>query len=111
MTLVDDRPRPSTPQDGGPKPVFEGTKRRGEQFALYIFVIVPFLAFLAAVPVAWGWGLGWTDVVLFVVFYYVVRARHHRRLPPAVHPRLVQGQPAAADRAGHRRLAWRSRAR
>jgi stearoyl-CoA desaturase (delta-9 desaturase) len=54
----------------GPKPVFEGTKRRGEQFMLYAFVIVPFLAFVAAIPVLWGWGLGWTDVILFVVFYY-----------------------------------------
>jgi stearoyl-CoA desaturase (Delta-9 desaturase) len=66
MTLVDDRPGA-----GGPKPVFEGSKRTGEQFMLYAFVIVPFLAVLAAVPVAWGWGIGWTDVVLFVVFYYV----------------------------------------
>ena len=66
MTLVDER-RVSA----GPKPVFEGTKRRGEQFALYTFVIVPFLAFLAAVPVAWGWGLSWTDLILFVAFYVV----------------------------------------
>ncbi len=42
-----------------------------EQLALYAFVLVPFLALLAAVPVAWGWGLGWTDVVLFVVFYAI----------------------------------------
>jgi stearoyl-CoA desaturase (Delta-9 desaturase) len=66
MTLVDERPL-----NPGPKPVFEGTKRRGEQFALYSFVIVPFLAFLAAVPVAWGWGLSWTDLALFVAFYVV----------------------------------------
>jgi stearoyl-CoA desaturase (delta-9 desaturase) len=63
MTLLDERPTT--------KPVFEGTKKRGEQVALYTFVIVPFLAFLAAVPVAWGWGLGWTDVALFLVFYAV----------------------------------------
>ncbi|HEY8302630.1 MAG TPA: acyl-CoA desaturase [Jatrophihabitans sp.] len=63
MTLLDERP--------AGKPVFEGTKRRGEQVALYAFVIVPFLAFLAAVPVAWGWGLGWTDVSLFLAFYIV----------------------------------------
>jgi stearoyl-CoA desaturase (delta-9 desaturase) len=65
MTLLDDRP------PAAPKPVFEGTKKRGEQTALYLFVIVPFLAFLAAIPVAWGWGLGWTDVALFVAFYVV----------------------------------------
>jgi stearoyl-CoA desaturase (Delta-9 desaturase) len=66
MTLLDERPA-----DSGPKPVFEGTKKRGEQAALYTFVILPFLAFATAVPVAWGWGLGWTDVVLFLAFYIV----------------------------------------
>jgi stearoyl-CoA desaturase (delta-9 desaturase) len=55
----------------GPKPVLDGTKKRGEQVVLYTFVIVPFLAVLAAVPVAWGWGLGWTDVVLGLVFYVI----------------------------------------
>jgi stearoyl-CoA desaturase (Delta-9 desaturase) len=53
------------------KPAVEGTKRRGEQFALYTFVVIPFLAVLAAVPVAWGWGLDWTDVVLFLIFYVI----------------------------------------
>ena len=55
----------------GPKPMLDGTKARGEQTALYIFVIIPFLAVLAAIPIAWGWGLSWTDVVLFVVFYFI----------------------------------------
>jgi stearoyl-CoA desaturase (delta-9 desaturase) len=55
----------------GPKPVTEGPKRRGEQFGLYVFVVTPFLALLAAVPVAWGWGLGWTDIVLATVFYVI----------------------------------------
>ena len=76
MTLVEPAPSPGTatengPTPIGPKPVFEGTKGRGEQIALYTFVIVPFLAVLAAVPVAWGWGLSWTDVVLFAVFYAI----------------------------------------
>ncbi|HLY33900.1 MAG TPA: acyl-CoA desaturase, partial [Jatrophihabitantaceae bacterium] len=48
----------------------EGTKKRGEQLALYTFVIVPFLAFIAAIPIAWGWGMSWTDVVLMIVFYF-----------------------------------------
>ncbi|WP_327011659.1 acyl-CoA desaturase [Dactylosporangium sp. NBC_01737] len=41
------------------------------QVAVYAFVIVPFLALLAAVPFAWGWGLTWLDVALAVVFYTV----------------------------------------
>jgi stearoyl-CoA desaturase (Delta-9 desaturase) len=39
--------------------------------AVYAFVIVPFVALLAAVPVAWGRGLAWLDVVLAVAFYTV----------------------------------------
>lgn len=68
MTMLEDRPAGSAK---APKPVFEGHKHRGEQTALYLFVIIPFLAFLAAIPVAWGWGLNWTDVALFVCFYAV----------------------------------------
>ncbi|MEU7818070.1 acyl-CoA desaturase [Pseudonocardia sp. NPDC049154] len=45
-------------------------------------MIVPLLAVAAAVPVAWGWGLGWVDVALFVVFYMVsglgVTVGYHR---------------------------------
>jgi stearoyl-CoA desaturase (delta-9 desaturase) len=51
--------------------VFEGEKKRGEQIVLYTFVVIPFLAVLAAVPVAWGWGLGWTDLALALVFYVI----------------------------------------
>ncbi len=80
MTLLDERP--TAPGPDGPKPTFEGTKRRGEQFALYLVVVVPFLAFLAAIPLAWGWGLGWTDLALMVVFYYLsglgVTVGYHR---------------------------------
>ncbi len=82
MTLVDARPPSGGPETDGPKPVFEGTKRRGEQAMLYAFVIVPFAAFLAAIPVAWGWGMSWTDVILFVGFYYLsglgVTVGYHR---------------------------------
>ncbi|GAA4262612.1 acyl-CoA desaturase [Dactylosporangium darangshiense] len=39
--------------------------------AVYAFVIIPFLALLAAVPIAWGWGLAWLDIILAVAFYAV----------------------------------------
>ncbi|MEU7874608.1 acyl-CoA desaturase [Dactylosporangium sp. NPDC049140] len=39
--------------------------------AVYAFVIIPFLALLAAVPIAWGWGLAWLDVILAAVFFVV----------------------------------------
>jgi stearoyl-CoA desaturase (delta-9 desaturase) len=36
-----------------------------------VVVAVPFLALLAAVPIAWGWGLSWLDLTLALVFYFV----------------------------------------
>jgi stearoyl-CoA desaturase (Delta-9 desaturase) len=36
-----------------------------------VFVAVPLLALIAAVPLAWGWGLGWHDIVIALVFYVV----------------------------------------
>ena len=61
----------TTPVSRGPKPVTEGEKGGSEQIALYLFVIVPFLAVAAAIPALWGWGIGWHDVVLSFVFYAV----------------------------------------
>ena len=36
---------------------------------LYVLVVVPFLALVAAVPLAWGWGLSWLDVGMAVALY------------------------------------------
>ncbi len=44
---------------------------RGAQIGLGAFIIVPFLALLAAIPVAWGGFLGWHDVVIAFVFFMV----------------------------------------
>ena len=46
-------------------------KRPWEQVALALFIGIPFLAVLAAVPIAWGGFLGWRDIVLAVVFYTI----------------------------------------
>jgi stearoyl-CoA desaturase (delta-9 desaturase) len=62
-------PAPTTP-DQTPA-VAPERKGGGEQVALALFIGVPFLALLAAVPVAWGWGLGWHDIVIAVVMYAV----------------------------------------
>jgi stearoyl-CoA desaturase (Delta-9 desaturase) len=43
----------------------------GERVALGIFIVVPFLAIAAAVPIAWGGWLGWHDVIIAVVMYAV----------------------------------------
>ncbi len=61
----------TAPARPAPQPMLDEDKGGGEQFALYLFVVVPFLALIAAVPIAWGWGLGWVDVALFGVFYFL----------------------------------------
>ncbi len=44
---------------------------RKEQVALALFIVIPFLAIAAAVPVAWGGWLGWTDVAIAVAMYWI----------------------------------------
>ncbi|MGH3384869.1 MAG: acyl-CoA desaturase [Nocardioidaceae bacterium] len=44
---------------------------RAEQIALGAFIAIPFLAVLVAIPVAWGGWLGWSDVIIAVVMYFL----------------------------------------
>jgi stearoyl-CoA desaturase (delta-9 desaturase) len=46
------------------------TQSRAEQLALALFILVPFVALIAAVPVAWGGWLGWVDIGIAVFMYY-----------------------------------------
>ncbi|MFD0685163.1 acyl-CoA desaturase [Actinomadura fibrosa] len=50
------------------------TQGNAERLLVAVFTGVPFLALFAAVPLAWGRFLGWTDVVLTAVFYFVSAA-------------------------------------
>src|SRR3954468_13616246 len=45
------------------------TQSRKEQITFALFIVVPVLAVAVAIPVAWGGWLGWSDVLLFFVFY------------------------------------------
>ncbi|TAK68439.1 MAG: acyl-CoA desaturase [Actinomycetota bacterium] len=42
-----------------------------ERILVGVFIGVPLLALVLAVPFAWGWGIGWSDVALFAVFYLI----------------------------------------
>ena len=42
-----------------------------QRVVLAIFIAVPFLALVAAVPVAWGGWLGWHDVIIALVMYAI----------------------------------------
>ncbi|MEV0132059.1 fatty acid desaturase [Dactylosporangium sp. NPDC050688] len=64
-------PAPGHPPDRGPKALTQGRQSAGILVALWGFVVLPFVALLAAVPVAWGWGLTWLDVALGAVFYVI----------------------------------------
>ncbi|MGQ0463779.1 MAG: acyl-CoA desaturase [Sporichthyaceae bacterium] len=48
-----------------------GGDRKGwlEQLTLALFILIPLVAVAAAVPVLWGWGLHWRDVVIAGVLY------------------------------------------
>ena len=75
-------PRTADPNAGLPANALGAEKGALEQITLYLFVIVPFLALAAIVPAVWGWGLSWTDVSLFVGFYFLtllgVTVGYHR---------------------------------
>jgi stearoyl-CoA desaturase (delta-9 desaturase) len=63
-------------EQGGTEQVERATlggdvQSRKEQVALALFIAVPFLAVAAAIPVAWGGWLGWSDVLITVVMYWL----------------------------------------
>ncbi|WP_086820906.1 acyl-CoA desaturase [Allokutzneria sp. NRRL B-24872] len=83
MTLTSEpSTRPGAEPARGPKPMFDEPRTRVGQVVVFAFVIIPTLALIAAVPFAWGWGLGWVDVALALVFYYIgglgVTVGYHR---------------------------------
>ncbi|SFW77516.1 acyl-CoA desaturase [Amycolatopsis australiensis] len=52
-----------------PKPLISHRRGTGEMLVLKTFLLVPFAALLAAVPLVWGWGMTWVDLILAAVFY------------------------------------------
>jgi stearoyl-CoA desaturase (delta-9 desaturase) len=58
-------PRPA------PKPVLSGRQSVPELITIRAFLLVPFLALAAAVPVFWGWGVSWLDLTIGGAFFVV----------------------------------------
>ncbi len=78
MTVAESPTRPP-----GPQPILDGRRGIAHQVGVYVFVVVPLIALVAAVPIAWVWGgLGWVDLALATVFYVVsglgVTVGYHR---------------------------------
>jgi stearoyl-CoA desaturase (delta-9 desaturase) len=68
-TTLDKSEEHASPSDGA-KPLFEGKRNLATQIAVYAFIVLPFAALIAAVPLLWGWGLSWLDVGLALFFFY-----------------------------------------
>jgi stearoyl-CoA desaturase (delta-9 desaturase) len=65
-----------------PQPLLGDRRTLTHQVMLKVFLLVPFAALIAAVPLAWGWGLSWLDVILAAGFYFIatlgVTVGYHR---------------------------------
>jgi stearoyl-CoA desaturase (delta-9 desaturase) len=57
------------PPTRAPKPLTDDRQHWLALVILWAMVTVPFVALVAAVPVAWGWGLTWRDAVIALGFY------------------------------------------
>ena len=72
----------NAPEIAGPKPIMAGRRPWGPQLSVYVFILGPFFALVAAVPLAWGWGLNWWDVALAAGWYLLtilgVTVGYHR---------------------------------
>jgi stearoyl-CoA desaturase (delta-9 desaturase) len=65
MTVPPSAPVPDPPRhQGGIKPILDTPPGAGQLWLVKIVVAVPLLALLAAVPLAWGWGLTVRDLTL-----------------------------------------------
>ncbi|WP_155368849.1 acyl-CoA desaturase [Catellatospora vulcania] len=83
-TTAIDTPTGTAATARGQKPLTEGAQSKGTLIGLWAFVVLPFLALFAVVPVAWGGWLNVTDVVIFAVMYVVtglgITVGYHRYL-------------------------------
>ncbi|HEY1572797.1 MAG TPA: acyl-CoA desaturase [Pseudonocardiaceae bacterium] len=48
-----------------------GKRPLAAHISVYLFVAVPMIALVAAIPLAWGWGLSWLDIGLGVAAYTI----------------------------------------
>jgi stearoyl-CoA desaturase (Delta-9 desaturase) len=68
MTTTADAKDPLT---SGPNPVIAGRRTALQHALIYVFVGLPMVALVAAVPLVWGWGVDWHDLLLLAVFYVI----------------------------------------
>ena len=49
----------------------EDRQSLAERVILFLFIALPLLAVVAAIPIAWGWGVGWLDLALLAITYVI----------------------------------------
>ncbi len=70
-TATTTEPQSAEDTNSGAKPLTSGQRSPIAHVSVYVFVLLPLVALIAAVPAAWGWGLGPLDVGLAVAFYTI----------------------------------------
>jgi stearoyl-CoA desaturase (Delta-9 desaturase) len=69
MSITESLLEPATEEAVESEAGFPDRKSWAQQISLTIFLVVPFIAIISAIPAAWGWGLTWRDAVIGVVMY------------------------------------------
>jgi stearoyl-CoA desaturase (delta-9 desaturase) len=59
----------STAERPTAKPLLEAPPSRTAVVVMWVFVVLPFIALLAAAPIGWGWGVSGTDLAILAVGY------------------------------------------
>jgi stearoyl-CoA desaturase (delta-9 desaturase) len=49
--------------------LYDGRRPIAAHISVYLFAVIPFVALLAVIPIAWGWGLTWLDLGLAAACY------------------------------------------
>jgi stearoyl-CoA desaturase (Delta-9 desaturase) len=66
-----------------PARLTDGRRPLPQHIIVVLFVVVPMVALAAAVPLGWGWGVGWVDLALLAAFYLIgmlgVTVGYHRQ--------------------------------
>jgi stearoyl-CoA desaturase (Delta-9 desaturase) len=84
MSITESLLEPAAEKVVDPEGGLADRKTWTQQITLTVFLVVPFVAIIAAIPAAWGWGLTWHDAVIGVVMYVAtglgVTVGFHRHL-------------------------------
>ncbi len=56
------------------KPLLDKRQTQAASIIMWVFVLLPFVALILAIPVVWGWGLSVVDIALGGILYVIAAA-------------------------------------